>query len=139
MAANTLHTPWQPGETNSLELLYRAGWSWTAISLHVSGIYGNRRTRDACRVKGEGIGISTGQPKVRVPLQLMDDIEDMMILDYSSRRMACELGVEHSTVLRHIRKHAAPQRRVAWLKGGKDRHAKAARQQLAIYHGRATA
>jgi len=139
MPANTLHPAWQPAETNALELLYNAGWRWAAISAHVSGIYGHHRSRDACRVKGAAIGLTTGKPKVRDPLTLAGDIEDMMILGYSARRMARELGVEKSTVLRHIRAHISPSRRVAWLKDAKRRHAEAAREQLARYHGRALA
>jgi len=139
MAANTLHTPWAPAETNALELLYLAGWSWAAISAHVSGIYGNRRSRDACRVKGASIALTTGQPKCRHKLDITDDLEDMMILGYSSRRIARELGVEKSTVLRHIRTHASSQRRTAWLKDAKRRHAEAAREQLERYRRRAAA
>ena len=139
MAANTLHTPWAPAETNALELLYLAGWSWAAISAHVSGIYGNHRSRDACRVKGASIGLTTGRPKCRHKLDITDDLEDMMILGYSSRRIARELGVEKSTVMRRIRNEISPQRRQAWLKDGKRRHGEAARQQLAAYRARRVA
>ena len=133
MAANTLYAPWRRAETNALELLYNAGWTWAAISVHVSGIYGHRRTREACRCKGAGIGISAGQPRVRYKRDITDDIEDMMILGYSSRQMARELGVERSTVMHRIRKEISPQRRASWMKDVKRRHAEAARAQLAKY------
>ncbi|HSH24777.1 MAG TPA: hypothetical protein VLA13_04490 [Massilibacterium sp.] len=63
MATTNRHTPWQPAEVNAMEMLYKAGWRWESIAVHVSGIYGNSRTRESCRSKAKGIMLTKGATK----------------------------------------------------------------------------
>lgn len=137
MATTTQYTPWSRAAINAMEFLYLAGWQWPAIAAHVSGIDGVERTRDACRCKSHRLAITKGGKRGRTPIiNVEDDIEDMMILGYSTRRMARELGVSQSTVMRKM-DNLTPQRRRAWIATQSERHAKAVSQSWA--HRRAAA
>jgi len=84
---------WSISEQNAMELLYRAGWRWSAISAHVSGIHGKHRSAIACQRKCKSIGL-TDPHRVswkRLSDAYNDDLRDMMVLDYSTGQMADEL------------------------------------------------
>ena len=115
MAATRQHTPWRPAETNALELLYRAGWTWAAIAVHVSAIYGHDRTRESCRTKGRNLLLTAGKGKAWMRKDIDDDLEDLLILGYDGRRIADELGVNRKTVTKRARKIGGPLY-AAWLR-----------------------
>ena len=125
MAITTKYTAWSPAAINAMEFLYNAGWQWPAIAAHVSAIDGVERTRDACRCKAHRLMMTRGRPRGLAPMHdIVADIEDMMILGYSTRQMARELGCSQTTVMRKIETFS-PQRRVAWKRDLSERHAKA--------------
>ena len=123
---------WQPAESTALVMLYRAGWSWHAISAHVSGIYGHPRSYKACQSRGSYLGIlesiRQGRPALDVSL---DDLEDLVILGYSIRRIAWELGVSASWVNTAMQTHITPQRRYAWQRGESERRSLANKRRAA--------
>src|SRR5690554_188329 len=94
MVITTKYTAWSPAAINAMEFLYNAGWQWPAIAAHVSAIDGVERTRDACRCKAHRLMMTRGRPRGRAPMHdIVADIEDMMILGYSTRQMARELEI----------------------------------------------
>ena len=115
---------WTREEMNALERCYRPNPDWQAIAAHISTIAGIPRTHNACRTKARRLTLSVGQSKGRQQCapHVHEDIEDMVILGYSTYRMARELGVSQSTVCRHIAK-LSPSMRGAWKYKAKRRHA----------------
>lgn len=123
---------WEPAESTALTMLYRAGWSWHAISAHVSGIYGNPRSYKACQSRGSYLGILESGRQGRQPLAVnLEDLEDLVILGYSIRRIAREMGVSASWVNTAIHVHISPQRRAAWQRAESQRRSQASRGRAA--------
>lgn len=134
MATTNRHTPWAPAEINALELLYLAGWTWGAISVHVSGIYGNNRTREACRTKGRSLMLTAGKSKSWQRKDIDADLEDLMLLGYDGARIAAELGVNRTTVTKRARKLGGSLYS-AWRK----RNVKRQREPLKAWNNRSQA
>lgn len=134
MATTNRHTPWRPGEVNALELLYLAGWTWGAISVHVSAIYGNNRTRESCRTKGRSLMLTAGKSKSWQRKDIDADLEDLMILGYGGERIAAELGVSRTTVSARAKKLGGPL-----YQGWRQRNRNRARANLKQWNQRGSA
>ncbi|TFH85243.1 hypothetical protein EQG41_18185 [Billgrantia azerbaijanica] len=112
---NTQRPTWTRAETDALEMLYLAGWSWAAIAVHVSAIHGNPRTVRACRCRGQALSLTCGvSPGRSRHADLIGDLEDLVVLGYSTRQMAAELGTSQRWVTKAIAKHLSPSLRAAW-------------------------
>lgn len=93
-------TPWSRPALNALDLLYRAGWRWAAISAHVSAVDGIERTPKACRRKASDIRLTTPAGKAwRAYDHLLDDLYDLMVLDYSAAEIVDALEGQHGVRL----------------------------------------
>lgn len=93
--SNFKRPEWGRSQTNALELLHQSGWGWGGIAAHVSAI-GPARSIDACKSRARNIALSrphNGHPLER--LSYDDDLLDMMLLDYSTGRMAKELTIQY--------------------------------------------
>ncbi len=89
---------WSRSAINALHLLYRAGWRWAAIAAHVSAVDGHPRNERACRHKADACGMLDSSRIYGATLAIPDyddDITDMMTMDYSLKRMADELTLQH--------------------------------------------
>lgn len=122
MAATSKHAPWQPAEVNGMEMLYRAGWRWESIAAHVSGIYGNERTRESCRSKAREIMLTKGGSKSWLRRDIDADLEDLLLLGYDGNRIARELGVARTTVTKRAKRIGGSLYH-AWLKKSAQRQA----------------
>lgn len=121
---------WTRAESTALVMLYEAGWSWPAIAAHVSGIYGHRRTYRACQSRGNYLGILRAERQGHQPLSVDgEDLEDLMILNRSTREIARELGVSTGWVQVAMRTRIAPQRFQAWRQGEYERRSASNRRR----------
>ena len=118
---------WTRSESTALELLYKAGWSWSAIAAHVSGIHGHQRSYKGCQSRAHYLGILDSQRQGRPGVHCHDDdLLDLVILGYSMRQIAAELGMSTSWVNTAIKTRISPQTRTAWRKGESERRSRAA-------------
>ena len=88
---------WSPAATNALELLYNAGWRWSAIAAHCTAVSGHPRSVPACQRRAQAIGITRRDRLAwkRLPAAWDDDLMDMMVMDYSMPQMAAEMRRQH--------------------------------------------
>lgn len=118
---------WTRGEMDELERCYLAGMSWPETADAVAKVRGNRRTRNACRRKAWALSLTDLRPKgwAHRPDIGTDDIEDMVMLGYSSREMAGSLGISQRTVLNRVNK-LSRQAQSGWRRTEASRRAKSA-------------
>lgn len=82
------NTPWTKDECNAVALLYKAHWRWPAIAAHVSGIYGNERTPQACQTRAGILGILDPARKGHQFAHNYDaDIAELMDQDHTLSEM----------------------------------------------------
>jgi hypothetical protein len=122
---------WDRVELDALEILYTAGWSWPAVSAHISQLV-RERSADACRVRAQRLGVAKPERRGRPAITAHDaDLEDMVILGYSTRRMAAELGLSQSWVAQRIPEVVSPSRLHAWRSQSRKRLSRTVQTQHA--------
>jgi len=126
MSAPHHYTRWSRAELDTLERCYLAGMRWHHIADAVSAVQGVERTREACRIKAQRLTLTRGRAKGKPPRQVQEDVLDMVILGYSTRRIAAELGISQSSACRRIAR-LSPQRQNAWRQQVGERVAKGAK------------